>query len=94
MRIADFVQKKCPESVHAVTARALAPLVDLLAAAYPLLKSGAQGLFPKGQDVGAELTEAAKCWSIQATLVPSRTDQNGRIVVVKGIERNIQPVRE
>ncbi len=61
-------------------------LPNLLAAAYPLLKTGAMGLFPKGQDVEAELTEAAKCWNIRATLVPSRTDPRSRIVVVDGIE--------
>jgi 16S rRNA (guanine527-N7)-methyltransferase len=92
-RIADFVEKN-PGPVDVVTARALAPLADLLAAAYPLLKRGAQGLFPKGQDVGAELTEAAKCWSIRASLVPSRTAAKARIVVIKGIERNPQLMRE
>jgi 16S rRNA (guanine527-N7)-methyltransferase len=80
--------------VDVVTARALAPLAELLAAAYPLLKTGVVGLFPKGQDVGLELTEAAKCWSIQASLMPSRTDAKARIVVIKGIERNIQLTRE
>ena len=60
-RIADFV-RHAPDRVDVVTARALAPLAELLAEAYPLLKSGAVGLFPKGQDVAAELTEAAKCW--------------------------------
>jgi 16S rRNA (guanine527-N7)-methyltransferase len=59
-------------------------LPELLSIAYPLLKSGAQGLFPKGQDVDAELTEATKCWSIQASFVPSRTDPKSRIVVIRG----------
>jgi len=85
MRVGDFV-KNPPESIEIVTARALAPLVELLAEAYPLLKRGAEGLFPKGQDVGAELTEATKRWSIEAALVPSRTDPNGRIVRVTRIE--------
>ena len=70
LRVADFV-KKAPASIEVVTARAFAPLPDLLAAAYPLLKTGAVGLFPKGQGVGAELTEAAKCWKIQETLAAS-----------------------
>ena len=84
VRIADFVEKYAgPTDV--VTARALAPLAALLAQAYPLLKSGAVGLFPKGQDVGAELTEAAKCWTITSSLVPSLTDSKGRIVRVTGI---------
>ena len=85
-RIENFVQKP-PEPIEAVTARALAPLGGLLAAAYPLLKKGAVGLFPKGQGLDVELTAAAKCWKIQATLVPSRTDPKGRIVVVSGLER-------
>jgi 16S rRNA (guanine527-N7)-methyltransferase len=85
VKIADFVEN-APEPIEAVTARALAPLTELLAAAYPLLIRGAVGLFPKGQDVAAELTEAAKCWRIQATLALSRTDPKARIVVVRGVE--------
>jgi len=69
--------------LDAVTARALAPLPELLSIAYPLLKRGAQALFPKGQDVEAELTQATKCWSIQASLVPSRTDPKSRVVVIR-----------
>jgi 16S rRNA (guanine527-N7)-methyltransferase len=80
-RIANFVLH-APDRIDAVTARALAPLSKLLVEASPLLKKGALGLFPKGQDVEAELTTASKCWSIQATLVPSRTDPRSRIVVV------------
>src|SRR5271163_2956014 len=49
-RIEDFVDK-APESLDVVAARALAPLRELLTMAYPLLKTGALGLFPKGQDV-------------------------------------------
>lgn len=80
-RIADFV-RHAPPRIDIVTARALAPLPKLLAEAYPLLKTGAKGLFLKGQDVAAELTEASKCWTIQASLVPSRTDPRSSIVVV------------
>lgn len=81
-RIADFV-KHAPHHIDVVTARALAPLNKLLAEASPLLKKGVIGLFPKGQDVATELTEAAKCWKIQMSLVPSRTDPKARIVVAR-----------
>ncbi len=81
-RIADFV-KHAPDHIDVVTARALAPLTKLLAEASPLLKKETIGLFPKGQDVAAELTEAAKCWKIQMSLVPSRTDPRAKIVVVR-----------
>ena len=85
MRIEDFVDK-APESIEAVTARALAPLPKLLSLAYPLLKKGAVGLFLKGQDVGSELTAAAKYWKIQSDLVRSRTDQRAQILIAKALE--------
>lgn len=84
MRIEEFVEGFA-EPVEIVTARALAPLENLLAKAYPLLKGGAQALFLKGQDVEGELTEASKCWTIEAELIPSVTDSNGRIVHVHSI---------
>ena len=81
-RVADFAREFRGE-LDTVTARALAPLPELLSIAYPLLKRGALGLFPKGQDVEAELTQATKCWTIQASLVPSRTDPKSRVVVIR-----------
>ncbi len=71
-----------------VTARALAPLVDILDLAAPLLNTGAKGLFLKGQDVEVELTEAAKCWTIDATLVPSKTSPQARIVVIHSAKQH------
>ena len=84
-RIEDFVDGFA-EPVEIVTARALAPLENLLAKAYPLLKRGAQALLLKGQDVEGELTRASKYWTIDAELVPSRTSPEGRIVVVRGLQ--------
>jgi 16S rRNA (guanine527-N7)-methyltransferase len=81
-RVADFA-RGFGGVLDVVTARAVAPLPQLLSIAYPLLKRGAQGVFPKGQDVDAELTEATKCWSIRASFVPSRTDPKSRIVVIR-----------
>jgi 16S rRNA (guanine527-N7)-methyltransferase len=87
-RIEDFVGT-FRERADAVTARALAPLDELLELSAPLLKTGAKALFLKGQDVDAELTEAAKCWTIDSTLVPSRTNQHGRIVFIQSaVKRN------
>ena len=42
-------------NVDIVTARACAPMVRLLGYAWPYLRSGATGLFLKGQDVGLSL---------------------------------------
>ena len=85
-RIEDFTRSNTLR-FEAVTARAVAPLAKLLGYANPLLKTGAVGLFPKGQDVEAELTAASKSWKIDAELIPSKTDPNGRIVRVRGLAR-------
>jgi 16S rRNA (guanine527-N7)-methyltransferase len=69
-----------------VTARAVSPLSLLLGQCLPLLKQGAVGLFPKGQDVEAELTKASRCWKMAADLVPSRTDPKARIVMIRALE--------
>jgi 16S rRNA (guanine527-N7)-methyltransferase len=69
-----------------VTARALAPLKSLCDQAFPLLAKGAIGLFLKGQDVEAELTEAAKYWTVEAELKPSVTSRDGVIVVVRSLK--------
>src|SRR5262244_1080856 len=92
-RIEDFVASfEGPADV--VAARAVAPLKSLLDQCFPLLgKSGAMGLFPKGQNAELELgqareSRAAKAWTMNATLVPSRTDPAGRIIVIRDVERS------
>ena len=85
VRAAEYVATAGP--VEIVTARALAPLSDLLSMAYPLFRKGAVGLFPKGRTADDELTEAGKWWNIDAALTVSRTDPNARIVVVRGARR-------
>ena len=73
--------------VYVVTARACAPMTKLLGFAEPYLRNGATGLFLKGLDVAAELSEAAKAWTFDAELRPSQSDPRGRIVQVKGLSR-------
>jgi 16S rRNA (guanine527-N7)-methyltransferase len=86
MRIEDFVRRG-EVRPDVVTARALAPLPRLLELAAPLVQKGAQGLFPKGQDVEAELTEAAKYWTLQSSFAPSLTSPESRILVVRKAAR-------
>jgi 16S rRNA (guanine527-N7)-methyltransferase len=75
------------QDVDAVTARALAPLAKLIDLAFPLLSKGAIGIFLKGQDVEAELTQATKYWKIRAKKYPSATDPHGVVLVVEEVER-------
>ena len=74
-------------NVDVVTARALAPLKSLLDQAFPFMAKGAIGLFLKGQDVEAELTDSAKGWSVEATKAPSLTDPGGCVLIVRTLKR-------
>ena len=73
-------------NVDCVTARAVAPLHQLIGFVEPLVKRGAKALLLKGQDVEAELTEATKYWNITPSLHPSRTGGHGWIVELDRIE--------
>jgi 16S rRNA (guanine527-N7)-methyltransferase len=73
--------------VDCVTARAVAPLHQLIGFAEPLVRKGAKALFLKGQDVEAELTEATKYWKINPRLHSSLTGGQGWIVELDRIER-------
>jgi 16S rRNA (guanine527-N7)-methyltransferase len=84
--IGDCVDK-ITGAVDCVTARAVAPLHQLIGFAEPLVKRGAKALFLKGQDVEVELTEATKYWKINPHLHSSRTGGHGWIVELDHIER-------
>lgn len=73
--------------IDCVTARALAPLHQLIGFAEPLVRKGAKALFLKGQDVGVELTESTKYWNIKPNLHASLTGGQGWIVELDQIER-------
>ncbi len=88
-RVENFA-KSCAEPLDVVTARALAPLKTLCDQAFPLVSRGAVALFPKGQDVDVELTDAAKYWRLEAAKVPSKTSPEGSIVVI----RSLKPLRD
>jgi 16S rRNA (guanine527-N7)-methyltransferase len=83
--IGDSVDR-LPPGIDCVTARAVAPLHQLIGFAEPLVKRGAKALFLKGQDVEAELTEATKYWIIKPQLHSSRTGGHGWIVELDRIE--------
>jgi 16S rRNA (guanine527-N7)-methyltransferase len=70
------------ETVDYVTARAVAPLPELLEMIAPFLERGAKALLPKGQDLERELTAATKSWNIEADSVASKTSKAGRILIV------------
>ncbi len=81
-----LIQRKAPvdmPDVQLVTARAFAPLDELIGYAQPFLNRGSYALFHKGQDVDAELTQAAKSWKISVQKHSSQTDSKSVILEIK-----------
>jgi len=72
-----------PHPYDVATARALAPLPQLLDYAHTFVSPNGTCLFLKGQNVGSELTKAHKYWNMKASQVPSQTDPSAAIVIVR-----------
>jgi 16S rRNA (guanine527-N7)-methyltransferase len=68
-----------------ITARACAPLPQLLDYAQTFTGPGTVCLFLKGQNVGAELTEARKSWRMTLQQHPSLTHPSGVILEVRDL---------
>jgi 16S rRNA (guanine527-N7)-methyltransferase len=73
--------------VQLVTARALAPLNELLNLAEPFLSRGATGLFHKGADIELELTQCLKSWKLHHVKHSSLTDSAAVILEVREARR-------
>lgn len=81
------VALRTPPPVDTISARALAPLGELLGMTEALLKTGAVALFPKGAEVEVELTDARKSWRFTAERHPSIVDPRSCVLRVTGAER-------
>jgi 16S rRNA (guanine527-N7)-methyltransferase len=70
-----------------ITARACASLTQLFDWGLRFAARSTIWLLPKGASVADELVEAGRRFRFQHELVPSLTDERGRIVVAKGVTR-------
>lgn len=73
--------------IAVLTARALAPLTELLPHAARLLAPGGIAIFPKGRTAEAELTAALPHWHMQVARFASRTDPQATIFRLSDIRR-------
>ena len=71
-----------------VTARACAPLPQLLSYAQRFTGPNSVCLFLKGQNLGSELTEAHKSWKMKARQIPSLSDSSGIILELAELANN------
>lgn len=76
-----------PQGADVVSARALAPLEELLDLAFPHLKPGGTALFPKGARHAEEISAARKSWIFDLDLLPSNVDTDAALLIIRKIHR-------
>ncbi|ABI77044.1 methyltransferase GidB [Hyphomonas neptunium ATCC 15444] len=81
------VEAAPPIKAEFVTARAFAPLPELLDYAAPWLRKGAVGVFPKGERWNEELTAARQRWNFAYEAIPSRSGGSGVILIIREVAR-------
>ena len=81
------IEAAMPEVFDVITARACAPLSKLLDYAQPFWGGGTVALFLKGQNVGAELTDAHNYWTMNVIKYPSRSSSSGAVLEIRGLKR-------
>ena len=72
-------------SADVISARALAPLSELLKLSVPHAARHAQLLFPKGRNAETELTHAHLSWNFEVDRIPSLTDPDALILRLTGV---------
>lgn len=85
--IADRIESIAPLGCDVVSARALAPLTDLLGfAAYHLHPDGC-AIFPKGRRANDEIDASRRIWTFDMNATPSETDPEAVILTIRDIRR-------
>jgi 16S rRNA (guanine527-N7)-methyltransferase len=81
------IETMAPLPADVVTARALAPLPELLDLAVPFLQPHTICVFLKGKNAAEELRDARGRWTMQERIVPSRTDRAASVVTLRQVSR-------
>lgn len=81
------IEAIAPFPVDVVSSRALAALPQLLEFAEPFLAPHTVCLFPKGQNVEAELTQLHKIWTLRVDRQPSLTDTDATLLRLSEVRR-------
>lgn len=79
------VEQLAPLNAKTISARALAPLTDLLSYTHLHLAPGGRCVFLKGQSYEAEIDEARRTWQFDIDTRQSVTDPAARILLVSNL---------
>lgn len=84
---AERAETMPPFFADVLSARALAPLSDLMGLAHRHLAPNGMAIFPKGRNAMAEVDAARRDWRFALAIRDSLTDHEGRLLRIERIER-------
>ncbi|WP_370213022.1 16S rRNA (guanine(527)-N(7))-methyltransferase RsmG [Roseovarius sp.] len=85
--LSERIEQASPQEADVLSARALAPLSDLLGFALQHMTPDGVALFMKGARWQDELRQAENLWNFKATACKSETDDSAHILKVTGVSR-------
>jgi 16S rRNA (guanine527-N7)-methyltransferase len=83
------IEALTPQNADILSARALAPLSDLLGYAELHMRSGGIAIFPKGARHTEELAHAREAWEFDVEAIPSASDKDAAVLLVRNIHRHV-----
>lgn len=85
--LAERAEMVPPQGADVVTARALAPLPQLLSLVQRHLSVTGVAILPKGKNHATELADARREWQFEQVAIESLTDHLAKILILKEISR-------
>ncbi len=85
--IAERIEAAKPQDADVVTARALADLDLLLSFVSRHMKADGRALLQKGRTWQSEVAKAKETWQFEHEAVPSTTEPEAVILIIKGLKR-------
>lgn len=85
--IASRIEGVDQQNADVVSARALAPLPELLGYVARHLRVGGRAILPKGQKAQSEIQQALEHWHFDCETYPSQTDPNAVVLTIGDIKR-------
>ncbi|MDZ4089008.1 MAG: 16S rRNA (guanine(527)-N(7))-methyltransferase RsmG [Tabrizicola sp.] len=85
----ERIESLAPLSADVLSARALAPLSDLLAFAKAHLRPDGIAIFPKGARYQDEILHARKAWDFDVDTRPSLSEGDAALLVIRNIHHHV-----
>jgi 16S rRNA (guanine527-N7)-methyltransferase len=82
----DRIESLPPLAADVLSARALAPLGELLQHAHRHLRPEGTAVFPKGQRYREEIAEARRQWEFEVDARPSLSEPDAAILVIRKVD--------